>query len=314
MIISASYKTDIPTFYGQWFINRVRAGFCQVYNPYSRKSYRVELSRGSVDGFIFWTKNIGPFLPYLQEVHALGYPFIVNYTINGYPRELESAVIDAERSIELFKRVRDSYGPHVPVWRYDTILETSLTPYSFHVHNFERLCRQLSGSTNEVIISYAQFYKKTRQNLDKASRLRDFTWTDPSMDEKRALTSQLALIASAHGIRLSICSQPEYLAVGSNEARCIDASRLALVAGHQFPYRQKGTRPQCGCHESRDIGDYDTCPQGCVYCYAVRRQELAQVRYKKHHPDSEFLFTSDAPPDTSRSTRRSLPLYPQSEE
>jgi hypothetical protein len=58
VIISASYKTDIPTFYGQWFINRVRAGFCQVYNPYSRKSYRVDLSRGSVDGFIFWTKNI----------------------------------------------------------------------------------------------------------------------------------------------------------------------------------------------------------------------------------------------------------------
>lgn len=44
MIISASRRTDIPAFYAQWFINRVRAGFCAVPNPYNRQQIsRVSL-------------------------------------------------------------------------------------------------------------------------------------------------------------------------------------------------------------------------------------------------------------------------------
>jgi hypothetical protein len=86
MIISASYKTDIPTFYGEWFVRRLRAGFCGMVNPYNRQAYRVNLDRGSVDGFVFWTKNVGPFLKYLPEVQARGFPFVVQYTINAYPR------------------------------------------------------------------------------------------------------------------------------------------------------------------------------------------------------------------------------------
>lgn len=83
MIISASYKSDIPAFYGEWIINRLRAGHCKMVNPYNQKAYRVDLTQAGVDGIVFWTKNVGPFLGHLNEVAEMGYPFMVQYSING---------------------------------------------------------------------------------------------------------------------------------------------------------------------------------------------------------------------------------------
>ena len=128
MIISASYKTDIPTFYGEWFMNRLRAGWCKMINPYGGQVYTIDLTPEGVDGFVFWSKNIGPFLKYLPEVQQRGYPFIVQHSINGYPRELEFRVINYAHTVEHMKALADTYGPHVTVWRYDPIVLSSLTP------------------------------------------------------------------------------------------------------------------------------------------------------------------------------------------
>jgi hypothetical protein len=294
MIISASYKTDIPTFYGDWFMNRLRAGYCKMVNPYGRKVYRVSLRREDVDGFVFWTKNIGPFLPHLPAVKEMGFPFIVQYTINGYPRALESSVIDARRSVESAAQVRAEYGPRVVVWRYDTVVMTSVTPHEFHVENFGRLAELLRGNTDEVVVSFAHTYKKTRRNLDDASRSNGFDWWDPSAEDKRRLASTLVKIASINGIQLTVCSQRDFVVDGAAEARCVDARRIEDVAGRQIAARLKGNREQCGCFESRDIGDYDTCPHGCVYCYAVQSRTMALERYRKHDPTSEFLFKPES--------------------
>ena len=53
MIISASYKTDLPAWYGEWFMNRLRAGFCEVANPYNNVVSTVPLTRPEVNGFVF---------------------------------------------------------------------------------------------------------------------------------------------------------------------------------------------------------------------------------------------------------------------
>src|SRR5574337_2032539 len=99
MLISASYRTDIPTFYGEWFVRRLRAGYCKTVNYFNRRISRVSLARSDVDGFVFWTKNAGPFLKYLDEIRDAGFPFVFQYTINGYPRALESSVVDAAQSV-----------------------------------------------------------------------------------------------------------------------------------------------------------------------------------------------------------------------
>src|ERR1700753_3188764 len=141
MIISASYKTDIPTFYGEWFMNRLRAGSCKMVNPYNRRISDVDLTLDNVDGIVFWTKNIGPFLNSLQEVKERGYPFIIQHTITGYPHELEERVVHARQTIEHIKEISLLYGPQAVVWRYDPILITSLTPFDWHLKNFEQLAR-----------------------------------------------------------------------------------------------------------------------------------------------------------------------------
>jgi hypothetical protein len=290
MIISASYKTDIPTFYGEWFINRLRAGYCMVINPYNRKPFRVDLSRSSVDGFIFWTKNAGPFLRYLDEIRERSYPFMIQYTINGYPRSLEFSVVDAERSIEHMRQISSAYGQKVAVWRYDTIVFSSVTPIEFHRENFARIARMLEGAVDEVVVSFAQVYKKTRRNMDWAAENFGFSWEDPPHDVKYSLASELADIAKSCGMQLTMCSQKEYLAPGVAEARCVDAKRLSEIAGRPIVSQLKGNRTDCGCFMSKDIGEYDTCPHGCVYCYAVQNRSLAQQRFKEHDPQSEFLF------------------------
>ena len=156
MIISASYKTDIPTFYGEWFMNRLRAGYCKMMNPYNRRVIRVSLLPEDVEGIVFWTKNVGPFLRHLQEVQQLGFPFVLQHTINGYPRHLEQAVVDTHKSVENLRQVTDTFGPRVSIWRYDTIINSSLTPREFHIETFGRLAKELEGATDEVVIPLYQ--------------------------------------------------------------------------------------------------------------------------------------------------------------
>jgi len=290
MIISASYKTDIPAFYGDWFLNRLNAGYCRIINPYGRQIYDVSLRKEQVDGFVFWTKNLGPFIDKLEIVKQQGYPFIIQYTVHAYPRALESSVIEAERSISYIKQIAENYGQRAIIWRYDPIIFTSITPTEFHIKNFTTLAQKLDGSVDEVVISFAQIYRKTLNNLTEASRIHGFTWGDPVDEIKYNLATELAEIAKDHNMQLTMCSQRRFLARGVKEARCIDARRLSDIANRPIHAKLKGNRPECGCYESIDIGEYDTCPFGCVYCYAVRNRRLAKTRYKEHDPNSEFLY------------------------
>ena len=173
MIISASYKTDIPTFYGEWFMNRLRAGYCKMVNPYNRRVIRVPLNREAVDGIVFWTKNVGPFCNIWPRSKSAAIRSLLQHTINGYPRELEQAVVNSSRAVENVRRVAEQFGPQICVWRYDTIINSSLTPREFHVESFARLAKSLAGATDEVVISFAHLYRKTLRNMEQAAKLHD---------------------------------------------------------------------------------------------------------------------------------------------
>ena len=290
MIVSASYRTDIPAFYGRWFMNRLNEGKCDVSNPYSGKTHSVSLQPEDVDGLVFWTKNIGPFLDPLQEIHRRGLPFVVQYTINGYPVALERSVPDPEQSVKLLRSLSDSYGTRAVVWRYDPIIESDATPYEWHLDNFRDLATNLRGATDEVVVSFAQIYQKTRRNLDAAARSHGFAWTDPALGKKETLAKRLAGIAADNRMNLTLCSQPALTVNGIGAAKCIDSDRLSDVADCRITAKTKGNRPGCLCSESRDIGAYDSCPMGCVYCYAVRNRDAAQNNHRAH--DSEGVSLS----------------------
>jgi Domain of unknown function (DUF1848) len=317
MIVSASYRTDIPAFYGDWFRRRLAAGSCRVANPYGGPPATVSLTPETVDGFVFWTRNAAPFAGALADVAGRAIPFVVHYTITGYPRPLEPSVTSAKQSIETLRALAKLYGPRVCVWRYDPVLLTSLTPPAWHRETFARLAAGLTGAVDEVVLSFAHIYAKTARNTARAAARYDFTWEDPPVAIKRDLLADLAAIAADHGLKATLCAQPELLGPellgpellgpellgpellgpdletsGIAPARCIDAVRLADVA-HQNraarpiaarAIRTKGNRPGCLCAESRDIGAYDSCPHGCVYCYAVRTPEAAKRTYRMHDP------------------------------
>lgn len=289
MIISASYRTDIPAFFAPWFAKRFQEGFCRVVNPYGGQVHEIPL-RDGVDGFVFWTRNAAPFLDALALVRAAGLPFVVQHTLTGYPRALEEAVIAPARALTAMRAVARRHGPRALVWRYDPIMVTSLTPPAWHEANFRRLAAALRGVVDEVVISHAHIYRKSARNLDSAARRHGFSWRDPDDEAKRALTARLAAIAAENGMALTVCSQTPYLAGGARPAACVDAQRLMDVGGRRFRFRLKGNRPGCACAESRDIGAYDSCAQGCAYCYAVSSRAAAKSNLARHDPDSPFLL------------------------
>jgi hypothetical protein len=288
VIVSASYRTDIPAFYARWFLRRLSAGYCRVANPYGGGAYEVSLAPGAVDGFVFWTRNVAPLMSDLDAVRLVA-PFTVQFTVTGYVRALESSVIAAEAAVEQLRELRRRFGPRAAVWRYDPIVVTTELDAKAHAAGFAVLARALKGTVDEVVLSVMHPYQKTRRNLGRAAARFGFLWRDPPAEEKRHLLSQLAAIALDQGMAATLCSQPELLAPGLAEASCIDAERLADVAQRPIAARASGNRPGCRCALSRDIGAYDTCPHGCVYCYAVADRDRAVANFRNHDPDAAML-------------------------
>lgn len=289
MIVSASYRTDIPAFHADWFRARLADGVCTVANPYGGKPSSIALRGDGVDGYVFWTRNAAPFAAAFDDVAAHGLPFIVQFTVTGYPRSLDAYTPRAADAVAQIAALARKSGPRAVVWRYDPVVFTSMTPATWHRRNFADLARQLAGSVDECVLSAAQIYKKTERRLNIAAKTHDFGWQDPDWDEKRDLLGEMVETAADFGIKATICSQPEALvntvtgdvSADLTAARCIDAARLSDIAGHDIAARQKGNRDGCLCAESRDIGAYDTCAHGCVYCYAVSDHDRAveKLRY-----------------------------------
>ena len=299
MIVSASYRTDIPAFHGAWFHQRLKAGYCAVKNPYSGKTTRVALDAEAVDGFVFWTRRLGDFTATLDHLKDRGTPFFIQYTITGYPKVLERGVIDWRRAVEEIREAAARYGPRAVVWRYDPVFLSNLTPEPFHVDQVSTIADRLAGATDEVVFSFAHIYRKTRRNTERAATKHGFSWSDPSNEDKRRLLCKLAEITSSRGIQASLCAQPDLLTPPLNPARCVDTARLSDVSGRVVSGHTKGNRPGCLCAASRDIGAYDTCTHGCVYCYAVSSRDAAKRRIKALSPDADGLFPPGEAPVTT---------------
>jgi hypothetical protein len=207
-----------------------RAGFAEVRNPYGGPPSRVDLRPDAVDGFVLWTRNLAPLLPHLDAVRAVA-PFVVQYTVLGSPTALDRSVVAAERSVEVLHRLAADHGPRVGVWRYDPIVYSSLTPPAWHIDTFGRLSEALRGAVDEVVVSFAQIYRKTRRNLDSAAAEGCFTWNNPPDEDRRALLSALAPLAAANPQSLTVCAPPELRVPGVAEAASIDPHPRSDHAG-----------------------------------------------------------------------------------
>lgn len=296
MIISASRRTDIPALYSTWFMNRIREGFCLVSNPYSNKVSRVSLLPHDTDAFVFWSKNPKPMLKQLDELDSRGFIYYFQYTLNDYPRAFEPSIPDVDSRIDTFKALSERIGPEKVVWRYDPIIISSTTDYSFHASTFERLAYALRDSTRRLVISIVDLYHKTGKRMENLTS-RDDTLrmaTQRNFPAMLELLSHIANTASALGMKTFSCAE-ESGWLGIQKGSCIDSKLIDSIGGSSSAKKDPGQRPNCHCVVSRDIGMYDTCIHGCPYCYSTKEYELARQRYFEHNPESPLLQSADKP-------------------
>ncbi len=286
MIISASRRTDIPAFYTEWLLNRLRQGSVLVRNPFNPNQVsQVSLDRQQVDCIVFWTKNPAPMLPRLEEICRMGHRFYFQFTITAYDQSLEKNLPAMDERIAVFHELAQRIGPERVLWRFDPILFTSDFSTAYHLHWFEDLARQLHGSTHRCTISFLSLYEKCKRNMQGVELLAI------GDAEKIRFVSQLAAIANKYGMRLSACCDSFlHEQCGIEAARCIDDRVLELILGHPVRIKKNsGQRPGCGCMASIDIGAYNTCPHGCRYCYANVSERVVAQNFASHDPDALLL-------------------------
>ncbi len=292
MIISASRRTDIPAFYSDWFVNRVREGFLLARNPFNAHQItRVSLNPEDVEMFVFWTRNPSKLMDFLPAMDEKGYRYYFQYTITAYPRAIEKSVPNPLRAIEIFTDLSQKIGRDKVVWRYDPILLSNLLPLNEHKRLFGKIAGMLAGKTNRVVISFADFYKKTELNLKRVGGLicEDITLQQEQLLE---LSAYMAKIAQAHGMDIKSCAEAVDVAqAGILHGKCIDDSLIKEVFGLSLEGKKdRGQREECGCIKSIDIGVYNTCLHGCSYCYANFNHDAVIKNQQKHDPSSPFLL------------------------
>lgn len=239
---------------------------------------------------VWWSKNYAPLLAHLDELDERGYRMIFHFTINGLPRVFEPRVPDSADMIECARVLSRRYGPDAVLWRYDPVLISSLTDSVYHVRRFAELCEALRGVVKRCYFSFAVFHAKVARGKADLHRRTRISLIDLPLAERISLAAGLADIADASGIELLSCSG-DYLASGKiKKAHCTDAELLYRLYPDKIGrLEQLPLRPDCGCCECTDIGAYDTCPHGCVYCYANTNPQVAAGNHARHDPHLDVL-------------------------
>ena len=295
MIVSASRRCDLPAWRMDWLMDRLREGRVEVPNPFdARRPRLVSLDPASVDCVVFWTRDPRPLSARAAELAGMGFRFYVHVTITGYPEALEPGTLGAADAVAAFSALSDAIGPERALWRYDPILVARGLDADWHPRNFAALARALEGRTRRVTLSLLDEYARTRARLERAGLPEPVFGTrrggpGPAEDGSGAeapgplfgqppappapypaLLAGLAAIARGRGMEPLSCAEPYDLsALGIGRGSCVDAKLIETLFGIDLPAtKDRGQRPDCGCAPSVDIGEYGTCPAGCVYCYA----------------------------------------------
>jgi hypothetical protein len=295
MILSVSRRTDIPAYYSEWFMNRLKEGYVLYHNPMNHAQIcRVELDPKLIDCIVFWTKDPVNMLDKLDQLDAWGYSYYFQFTLtpygmNSYGKEIEANLRDKLLIMDTFKQLSDRLGPARVLWRYDPILiNQNFTP-DYHIEMFSQLCKELSDYTQRCTISFVDLYKKLNSKEKKA------IIKEISKEQMHTLAGAFAELVKQYPIELFACCEAEdFSGEGIRSASCIDRELVEKLCGHKISVKKDGNqRPNCGCIKSVDIGAYNCCKNGCIYCYANHSEASIQKNCAKHRPNAPFLIQDE---------------------
>ncbi len=285
MIVSASRRTDIPACYPEWFYQRIHEGYVLTRNPMRfHQVSKVILSPEAVDGIVFWTKNPAPMMDRLDELNAYTYYF--QFTLTSYGKDIEPNVpVKSSEVIPAFQRLSDKIGPEKVIWRYDPILLSEKCTMDYHLEYFYEIAKRLKGYTDKCIISFVDRYRNTDSNLAS------FGLAQIDDGAKRRLAEAIYKTTRNFKMTVETCAEEIDLSpYGIGHAKCIDGSLLDKLRGHPLKAsKDKNQRPYCGCDASVDIGMYNTCKNGCKYCYANYNIGSLKSAAANHDPFSPLL-------------------------
>lgn len=297
MIISASRRTDIPAFYSDWFMKRIREGYFYRVNPFNSKQVTgISLKVEHLDAIVFWTKNPEPLMAHLDELDQRGYRYYFQFTLNPYGKEFEPHLPALETRIATFQKLAEAIGAERIVWRYDPVILSSITPIAWHLEQAGLIASRLQNATERMMFSFYDFYGKGNGRLAAALKgsgilLEDITATEKSGD-LRELAKGFAEIADAYNQRIfSCCEEVDLSPFGIEHGSCIDGKLLEEISGFKpAAVKDKNQRLSCGCLESADMGMYNTCRFRCRYCYANFNEKMIDGNNGKHDPESPSLL------------------------
>ena len=284
MILSVSRRTDIPNYYSEWFINRIREGYLYVRNPMNTHQIsRIVLSPELVDCIVFWTKNPEPMLSRLEELDA--YPYYFQFTLTGYNSDMEYHIPDKKIMISIFQKLSHKIGRERVIWRYDPIIFTDKYNPKFHLNTFEQMAKELHGYTSKCVISFVDLYTKIQKNM------RTFKAFFLTENDLLLFAREISAIASRYDMKVATCAESiDLSSCGIEHNCCIDKELMEQIIGCKMKVdKDKNQRKECGCMESIDIGTYNTCKNGCQYCYANYSMESVSQNCKQYDVHSPLL-------------------------
>lgn len=286
MIISASRRTDIPSYYSEWLINRLKEKYVLVRNPMNiHQVGKIDLSPDVVDAIVFWTKNPTPMLEHLEEIKDYTYYF--QFTLSAYGPDVEINLPSKNKIIiPTFRRLSKEIGKERIIWRYDPIFFSEQYSMEYHCKYFEVLASKLGDYTEKCTVSFMDMYRNTERNVKALNCVKD------TYEMQVELLQRFAEIAKEHGLYIDTCAEiGDFHNIGVEHAHCIDRERIERIGGFKLNVdKDKNQRAECGCVASIDIGAYNTCKNGCLYCYANYSADTVEKNFGKHNPKSPLLF------------------------
>lgn len=281
MILFVSGRTDIIAFYSKWFLNRLKAGFFDVRNPFNPKLVnRINLE--NVDAFLFCTKNTLPILLYLKNIDK---PILFHITLTPYKDDIEPNVPSKKEIIEAIKKISQQIGVDNAIVRYDPIFLSSKYNLEYHIKAFEKLCFLLNGYVKEIIVSFLDDYKNVRKN-NKILNYRELNEND-----YQTIGLNFSRIAKKYNMIVQTCFEERNLSeYGFKIGDCLSKELAFKLTGKKYPKWKARKEGKCNCVAMVDIGEYNTCSHFCKYCYANYDERKVKENRLRHDPNSSLLI------------------------
>ena len=283
MILFASGRTDIPAFYSNWFINRVKAGFVDVRNPFNQNLVsRINFS--DVDLIMFCSKNP---LPMIDKLKMLKVPVLFYVTITPYSKDVEPNIPDKRLIIEGVKKLSLLPGIDNVVVRYDPIFLSDKYNVDYHIRAFDKLCKNLNGYVNKIIVSFMDEYKNVRSNKN-ILKYRAFT-----REDYKKIGEAFSKSAHDNGMSVQTCFEDNDLTqYGFVKGECLSHELAYILTGKMFKSSNVRKEKKCECVQMVDIGYYNSCMHMCKYCYANYDEKAVSSNFKLHDDNSSLLIGS----------------------